>query len=309
MSFILPNGYLKGNPVGLNIPNPDLNYPGIYIIAVKANISSNGIISKGNDTFLPFYSGMVKCQSQIYNRVLDHYNKYSALLPPASFRGGLFNFSVGQNVCRIYDSIELFNKSWIDVVASPKGSLHKHRFYYEMDELENFGSEDYLIYFQCSSFLNYKLNKVIATAFWGDQSQGAVRAAYGMPGTGPRGANLAAAYDSLKDFLQDSFYFVYLPLPGFTNAQILEKEADCKYFLQNDYSIFTANQLETTIGRTRYKALIDNPGAFANPFGFNVPAVPGGISLQDIIFRRDLICTPNSTLTNILQRVNRRLNN
>ena len=112
-----------------------------------------------------------------------------------------------------------------------------------------------LIYFQCSSQLNYKLNLNVKTSFWKDINHNefylflkSLRKAESI--------KLLQRYIATKNFVKNNFYFAYCELQNstYTDRQIVE--AQVKYKLENTLKIFTSSDV-TVAGKNEWKRLKD----------------------------------------------------
>jgi hypothetical protein len=271
------NNYSYGSPSDLKFA---LDNPGVYIIGVKSSrglILNNLELTDKEFIFCAFYVGMVESNSSIFNRVVNkHYPNYSNL--KSKHTKELFNWSVGTNICEIYAAIEKYNHKWI-LNNQTRGSRIKHDLYAEM--LLN--HQNMLIFFQCSSYINYLLNIDVKKAAWYDMNHYEAYARYitksGM------GTNFGKYLEDTKKMIEDNFYFVYCSLEGMDTTNIYEKEAECKWFLKEKYEIFTSNELENKDNIRRWKELEEakqNETPIINDFDFT--------DLDKIIFKRNILC-------------------
>ena len=300
--FLLPEDkkyqFIKGDPtnaLNYSLGGPyDLmsatNKPGVYIIGVKVHISTKGIILKNPEPnsikmFCPFYVGMVESNSTIFNRVVkEHYPNYCEL--KSKHTKELFNWSVDTNICDIYTAIEKYNYKWI-LNSHTRGSQIKHDLYAEMFQ----NHPNMLVFFQCSSYVNYLLNIDVKKAAWYDINHYEAYAFY-ITKSG-KGKQFAKYLEETKKTIEDNFYFVYCPLDDLISSNIYEKEAECKWFLKAEYGIFTTNELENKDNNRKWKELEEakEKGApILNTFDF--------IDLDKIIFKRNILCSINTTLGN-----------
>jgi hypothetical protein len=310
MQFKLPIwlGSGKGNPNNLTAENPDLANPGIYMIGVKANVTSAGLIVEkpengSEEKFLPFYSGMVKPGkpgTSLQRRINEHYNTYSNI--NSSKRDALFNFSHGTSVCRIYAAIELFNRIWIEpgYFVRTRTISERCNLYTAINSIE-IPDEYMLLFFQCKTSYYFKMGVPCNNFILRDNFPRHIDA-YNTYNSAddPVSSSLRDSYVSTKNFIRDNFYFVYLPMADNSLEDIFLKEAEVKYFLQLTYGIYTQNQLENPASRQLWTDIFMNPSAYyPNPFDFYMPA---GNSLDDIIFKRNLDCSKKFDLDKLVEK-------
>jgi hypothetical protein len=215
-NLIWPNG---SNPFNksylINIPND----PGVYVIGIKVN-----------NTFYPCYIGET---NSLKTRLSKHYKERSEI--NSDSRKEIFNLSnISTHYKDYYNAIEEYNNLWI-FNSITKGSRYKHNLYI------NKNIDDYLIYFQCSSHLNYKLNLDIKSSCWKDiNHQDFYNSLLSLKN---KAKSLLNSYITTKKCIEDNFYFIYTSLPDTSQQQRQVIEAEVKFKLQGQLKIFTSGDV------------------------------------------------------------------
>ena len=136
-----------------------------------------------------------------------------------------------KNPAYMYNSpLRFYNEEWAVKQPNGKGSRDMHLLYFKV-------WED-MIFFPSRSFMNYVLNKKPkdSNVKWGDFNQQDALKEYNMP--------LALRLSETKRLYREKFYFLYSVFPdNLPNNDILIIEAATKWFLQENFNLFTIGHL------------------------------------------------------------------
>ncbi len=215
------------------------NEPGVYILGVKLFL--NGI-----DTFFPLYVGEA---SNLKVRLIKHYKERST--KNSNSTKEIFDLSnILTNYKDLYEALKAYNDLWIFNSIKIGGSKKKHKMYCN-DKIEKF-----LLYFQCSSYLNFYLNLDVKTSCWKDMNHKDFYNYVSFLKTSTA-KKIVNRYTLTKDCVKDNFYFSYCKLPNTSQAQRQVEEAQTKYYLEQLYTIYTSSDV-TNNGKTEWEYLKNN---------------------------------------------------
>ena len=233
---IWKNGFNPTNPLDFNlIPNE----PGVYIVGVK-------LLLNGIETFFPLYVGEA---SDLKVRLNNHYTERST--KNSNSTKEIFDLSnILTNYKDLYEALKAYNDLWIFNSIKIGGSKKKHKMYCN-EKIEKF-----LLYFQCSSYLNFCLNSDVKTSIWKDMNHKDFNDYVSLLKTSSA-KKIIERYALTKDCVKDNFYFSYSILPNTSQAQRQVVEAQTKYYIEQLYIIYTSSDV-TGIGKTEWEYLKKN---------------------------------------------------
>jgi len=216
------------------------NEPGVYILGVK-------LLLNGIETFFPLYVGEA---SYLKVRLNEHYINRST--KQSNDTKEIFDLSnILTNYKDLYEALKAYNDLWIFNSSITKGGAKKKHKMYCNDRIEEF-----LVYFQCSSYLNFCLNSDVKTSCWKDFNHKYFYNHLTLLET-PTSKKIVNTYNLTKECVRDNFYFSYCILPESSQAQREVVEAQTKYYLEQLYTIYTSSDV-THDGKTEWKNLKKN---------------------------------------------------
>ena len=274
--FRLPTGFNPqsiNNKLGISLWDSSLrvelgNKGGLYILFIWVKVK-NGIIVPDNDDggeykLLPFYGGESDILFPRLNN--EHFPNYSRIT--RSYNSGIYNFCYGQKVDNTYQAMKIFNEEWIelDYKGQHKKSLQlKLNLYKKLKALEAH-NQHLLLFFQCSSFWDFNLNKLPILEANLRDLKGHKKAwpFYGLDDKSP----LVTSLKNTKKMISEKFIFAYCELGGSVNERLF-KEAECKFFLQKEFGIYLPNHMNW--GKANFKRWeeLSNNINVVNPFDFS----------------------------------------
>jgi hypothetical protein len=233
---IWKNGFNPTNPLDFNlIPNE----PGVYIVGVK-------LLLNGIENFFPLYVGEA---SNLKVRLNNHYKERST--KNSNSTKEIFDLSnILINYKDLYEALKAYNDLWIFNSIKIGGSKKKHKMYCD-GRIEKF-----LLYFQCSSYLNFCLNLDVKTSCWKDFNHKYFYNHLTLLDS-PTSKKIVNTYNLTKECIRDNFYFSYCILPNTSQAQRQVVEAQTKYYLEQLYTIYTSSDV-TNKGKTEWEYLKKN---------------------------------------------------
>lgn len=233
---IWKKGFNPTNPLDFDlIPNE----PGVYIVGVK-------LLLNGIETFFPLYVGEA---SYLKVRLNKHYKERST--KNSNSTKEIFDLSnILKSYKDLYEALKAYNDLWTFNSIKKGGSKKKHKMYCN-DKIEEF-----LIYFQCSSYLNFCLNLDVKTSCWKDMNHKDFNDYVSILNTSSS-KKLLDSYNLTKECVQDNFYFSYCILPNTSQAQRQVVESQTKYYLEQLYTIYTSSDV-TNDGKTEWEYLKNN---------------------------------------------------
>jgi hypothetical protein len=232
---IWKNGFKPTNPSDFDkIPNT----PGVYVIGVKVN-----------NIFYPCYIGETGSgKGSLRSRLSKHYGERSKINSNSTKE--IFDLSnISSNFKNYYRAIEEYNNLWI-FNSNFKGSRQKHNLYI------NKHIDDYLIYFQCKSYLNYKLNLNVNSSCWIDINHKDFHT--DLLFLKNKSSTILNSYLNTKKCFEDNFFFIYTTLSNSNLQQRRNIEAEVKFKFQNNLKIFTSSDV-TGSGKSYWKKIITSP--------------------------------------------------